>query len=103
MLPNLWLVGGVTGALAFAALSRSSTGTAGSICSTCGIQVRWRLAQLSAAVVVVADLVVPPPPPLLLLPLWCDVIEEALGVSRHEVLLIHATIVNPTGYRSHTL
>ncbi|CAM9467133.1 unnamed protein product [Ectocarpus sp. 13 AM-2016] len=39
VLPNLWLVGGVTGALAFAALSRSSTGTVGTICSTCGIQV----------------------------------------------------------------
>eukprot|EP00752_Nemacystus_decipiens_P006778 g6087.t1 len=39
VLPNLWLVGGVTGAVAFAALSRSSNGTAGSICSTCGIQV----------------------------------------------------------------
>ncbi|CAN0282697.1 unnamed protein product, partial [Ectocarpus sp. 6 AP-2014] len=39
VLPNLWLVGGVTGALAFAAFSRSSTGTVGTICSTCGIQV----------------------------------------------------------------
>ncbi len=48
VLPNLWLVGGVTGAVAFAALSRSSTGTAGiaSICSTCGIQVN-RLNKLN--------------------------------------------------------
>ncbi|CAM9893087.1 unnamed protein product, partial [Hapterophycus canaliculatus] len=39
ILPNLWLAGAVAGAVAFAALSRSSSGTAGSFCSTCGIQV----------------------------------------------------------------
>ncbi|CAM9381981.1 unnamed protein product [Scytosiphon promiscuus] len=39
VLPNLWLVGAVAGAVAFAALSRSSSGPVGSFCSTCGIQV----------------------------------------------------------------
>ncbi|CAM9898305.1 unnamed protein product, partial [Laminaria digitata] len=38
VLPNLWLVGAVAGAVSWAALSRT-TGTVGSVCSTCGIQV----------------------------------------------------------------